>query len=143
MKIISSTTQIRYKPMSNGRKRLTSPFQLTFSLDGTTYILNIEAGFEWDGASIPSFLRWWKSKWAKCSLEGTLVHDALYLSHLLPRDLSDKLFVKLLTCGWFDKLLYSAGVNLFGWASYYFQSAEEAERAKLVGMEERPKEKSQ
>jgi len=118
MKILN-VSSIKFKPINNGdQRKLTDDFEISVKVKGAIYTINILSGFIWDGASVPAFLRYWKTKWAKCSMEAALVHDALYSSGKTSRKFADKLFKNMLECSCWDKFLYYSGVRLFGWTSY-------------------------
>lgn len=86
---------------------------------------HVPAGFTFDGASIPPFLRWVINP-----LDGEIgaaaaVHDWLYVVHSVPRKQADQLFYEaLISLGasrWKAWIMW-AGVRVrgqCGWESYY------------------------
>jgi hypothetical protein len=62
-----------------------------FDVDGHRYW--IPRGFEFDGASIPrAFWFWVGSPFEPQFWEAALIHDWLYLTHILPRNIADEAF---------------------------------------------------
>jgi hypothetical protein len=71
--------------------RLAQDYRTAFTVAGKRYGIEIKAGFVYDGASIPAALRYplGLDPLSGCLMRGALVHDALYGSELLPRDVAD------------------------------------------------------
>ncbi len=71
--------------------RLAQDYRTAFTVAGQRYGIEIKAGFVYDGASIPAALRYplGLDPLSGCLMRGSLVHDALYGSELLPRDVAD------------------------------------------------------
>jgi hypothetical protein len=86
---------------------------------GNGKVLEIDAGFSSDGASIPKWAQTGVSpRWEAASFPAALCHDSLYMAELLERKHCDLEFYRLLRlfgmAAWRAELYYYA-VRLFGW----------------------------
>jgi len=59
-------------------------------------VYKIEAGFKWNGASIPFWLWWWVSPWRWWVRVASCVHDYLYGKRMFTRRECDRIFLQLL-----------------------------------------------
>jgi hypothetical protein len=86
---------------------------------GTGGVLEIDAGFRSDGASIPKRLQTGISpRFEAKSFPAALAHDALYMAELLDRKYCDLEFYRLLKLLGMESgraKLYYYAVRLFGW----------------------------
>lgn len=90
--------------------------------DITRYALGkrfiIRKGFVTDGASIPKSL-WWLvgSPFTGNYTESAVIHDGLYASHLLPKEIADDVFLALMKqddVNWLRRYAMYTAVALFG-----------------------------
>lgn len=129
-------------PISQGKYRLEEDYQYQWDYLGNTYRLNIPAGFEYDGASIPRFA-WSVLGMSRDGLHraAALVHDYIYefegdvpigaisqldgntwkllfTTRVFSREEADKMFCRILresnVPSWKRKVVYWA-VRAFGW----------------------------
>ncbi len=87
-------------PVNNENYRLDHAVRVT--ADG--YLVTVEAGFVTDGASIPRLL--WRvvgHPFMGLVLLPAIIHDALYQSEALPRDVCDRIFFDLLVANGVNK----------------------------------------
>lgn len=86
---------------------------------GTGGVLEIDAGFASDGASIPKWAQTGVSpRWEATSFPAALCHDALYMTEFLYRKHCDMEFYRLLKLfgmSSFRAKLYYYAVRMFGW----------------------------
>ena len=102
---------------------------------GTGGVLQVDAGFRSDGASIPRWIQTAVSpRYEAKSFPAALAHDALYMTELLDRKHCDMEFYRLLKLlgmeSWRAELYYYA-VRLFGWwvwNQHSFKSITEARK---------------
>lgn len=82
-----------YKQVTNLMAEMATPYAVTCSVG----VVEIDAGFRWDGASIPR--RTWGTlglhPFSGCIVRGATLHDALYRSRLLPREQADELLLEV------------------------------------------------
>ena len=62
--------------------------------ENDTYIITVKAGFDFDFASIPWWLRWVLPKNGKSYDRAACIHDGLYASQALPKSISDGVFLE-------------------------------------------------
>ena len=60
------------------------------------YIITVEAGFDFDYASTPRWIRWLLPKNGQAYDRASFFHDALYASQALPKDESDNVFLGIM-----------------------------------------------
>lgn len=107
---------------------------LTVELDN--FIFCLEAGFVSDGASVPQIL--WSfgmDAWSYSTLEGALIHDALYSSEMVYRHEADEIFYRILRKdgnSLVKSYIYWLGVRLFGWIEYLRHTKRTVNRAKKL-----------
>ena len=79
--------------VSDTNYRLVNDFAEMVSIDGRAYTITVKAGFETDGASIPKFLRpeLGLVPMSPTVIKGAVIHDALYESELLSREIADRI----------------------------------------------------
>ena len=86
------------------------------------YIITVEAGFDFDYASIPWWATWLLPKNGQEYDRGSFFHDALYASQALPKDESDNVFLAIMlfdnTNKYLAKGMYKA-VDIGGHKAYY------------------------
>ena len=86
------------------------------------YIITVEAGFDFDYASTPWWIRWLLPKSGQKYDRGSFFHDALYASQALPKDESDNVFLAIMlfdnTNKYLAKGMYKA-VDIGGHQAYY------------------------
>jgi hypothetical protein len=77
--------------------RLVQAFDTEFTVRGVTYRISVRAGYVYDGATIPAALRYplGLDPFSGCLARAALVHDALYGSELLARDIADEALLVL------------------------------------------------
>lgn len=104
---MSSFTVISYSPklemtsLYNDKFQLTKDFSILLVEENTekTYRITISKGAVWDGLSIPKVFRWFLPEIdytnTLYSASG-LIHDSLYASELLPKDIADDIFRSIL-----------------------------------------------
>lgn len=112
-----------------------------FAILPNLQIIYIKEGFVFDGASIPKGL--WGIVGSPLTGKYTraaFIHDALYASELLPRNIADEFFIDYMVYCRVDKtkreLMYEA-VNIFGGAVWKEHTKESVANArKFVSIEE-------
>ena len=98
------------------------------------YKITVKKGFDFDGASIPQSL--WSVYGNPLSGKfriAALVHDALYASHKLPRELADAIFLDLMKqhdVGYLKRQTMYYAVRSAGWYSWKQLTKEENEEYK-------------
>lgn len=108
-------TDLILKPLPNRKWEVMCPFVVNTKTAGT---LVVEAGFLFDGNSIPRAL-WWASTPADY-IEAGCVHDWGYRGNL-PRDVADKVYREILEGMGMGKVRRNAryrALRLFGGSSY-------------------------
>ncbi len=107
---------------------------LTVELD--EYIFCLKAGFVSDGASVPQiFWSLGMDAWSYHTLEGALIHDALYSSEMVSRKEADDIFYRILRKDGNSipkSFLYWLGVRLFGWYTYLKHTKRSVNKAKKL-----------
>ena len=97
----------------------------------------IDAGFVYDGASIPELLRpCIGGQWDPRRLPAATVHDWLYASHVLPKWLADLVFLWLLVLhghGLWRSLADWWAVSRFGHAAWYSHDRAEQSLTRSIG----------
>ena len=85
------------------------------------YIITVEAGFDFDYASTPWWIRWLLPKSGQKYDRGSFFHDALYASQGLPKEECDNVFLGIMlfdgTNRYVAKAMYLA-VKWFGRGVY-------------------------
>ena len=85
------------------------------------YIITVEAGFDFDYASTPWWIRWLLPKSGQKYDRGSFFHDALYAAQALPKDESDNVFLAIMlfdnTNKYLAKGMYKA-VDIGGHSAY-------------------------
>ena len=104
------------------------------TVEALGYRIRVKKGFDFDGASIPQAL------WSVYGnpLTGkyriaALVHDVLYASHKLPRELADAIFLDLMKqheVGYLKRQTMYYAVRSAGWCSWKQLTKEELEKYK-------------
>jgi len=88
-------------PLANGNYVTTTAFAFSCQIDGYVYDLEIDDGFEFDGATVPKWL--WHvagTPYQAPRVTAALMHDWLYTTHQVPRDVADRMFYEaMLLCG--------------------------------------------
>ena len=98
------------------------------------YKVTVKAGFDFDGASIPQAL--WSVYGNPLSGKfriAALVHDALYASENLPRDIADAIFLDLMKqhrVGYIKRQTMYYAVRSAGWYVWRGHTKEEVEKYK-------------
>ena len=93
------------------------------------YKITVKKGFDFDGASIPKWL--WSIYGSPLNgnyVVASLIHDGLYASQKLPRELSDKIFLDLMKqhkVGYIKRQTMYYAVRSAGW--YAWKKHEEPE----------------
>ena len=82
-----------HRGVAFGVEELREDWSVAVNVGNTVYSINVRAGFEFDGASIPRFL------WRVCGhpmeiprLAAALAHDWLYASHKTSRETADMIY---------------------------------------------------
>lgn len=118
--------------ISSGEWMLTHDWSC--SLSGGDEV-HIKAGFLSDGASIPRLL--WPlvgPKYAPRTFPAAFVHDALYVSEIVPRARADREFFTLLRrcgVGWLKARPYYLAVRSFGWMVWLGHSKQSIDEARV------------
>jgi len=60
------------------------------------YHINVYGGWVTDGASVPKLFQNIFSSYGENTIFGAIIHDALYMSEALPRDVCDTIFLEIL-----------------------------------------------
>ena len=107
-----STTQLKPRWW-----RVDEGFRYYVGAKGSDYYFDVEAGFEYDGGSIPRFA-WWLDAPNGDGAQAYCLHDALYGSGLVPRAEADRILdeglaVKGLSA--FRRGLIYSTVRAVGW----------------------------
>ena len=123
--VYNGVTMPAYQGTEDGRHRLVTAWHVEVEVDGVTYIVEIYAGFVFDGASVPRWL------WRLCGhpmevprVAAALAHDFLYRAHLCKREVADKIFRAICLKVGMSSLRSNteyAMVRMFGgsaWSSY-------------------------
>lgn len=111
---------LRVEILPDGRRaRLLEPFRVRLRELGNRP-LSIPAGFETDFASVPRFFWRVVPPWGRYS-PAAVVHDYLYRTGQVPRDLADRIFLNLMkrlgVPAWKRRVMYWA-VRVFGGRSW-------------------------
>lgn len=110
--------------------RLAETYRIRLPVDGRT--LTIRAGYPTDGASIPRVLWRLAHPFQPRFIASALTHDALYSSELLPRNLADEIFRRLLredgVPRWKARAMWLA-VRGFGWLVWRGHTAASVRKA--------------
>lgn len=64
--------------------------------DSEKYMIEVKAGFRFDGGSVPKLLQAIECPMAYEMAYASAIHDSLYASHMLPRKEADKVFYNAL-----------------------------------------------
>ena len=97
------------------------------------YIITVKAGFDFDFASIPWWLRWALPKDGKSYDRAACLHDALYASQALPKTQSDSVFLEAMLVDKTNETLADAmhlAVKVGGHSAY--NDTEELEKYKAL-----------
>ncbi|MBR3223423.1 MAG: DUF1353 domain-containing protein [Kiritimatiellae bacterium] len=91
--VYNGVTMPAYQGTEDKRHRLVSTWHAEVEVDGVTYVVEINAGFVFDGASVPRWL-WWLcgDPMEVPRVAAALAHDFLYRAHLCEREVADKIF---------------------------------------------------
>ena len=123
--VYNGVTMPIYQGTEDKRHQLVSTWHVEVEVDGVTYIVEIYAGFIFDGASVPRWL-WWLcgDPMEVPRVAAALAHDFLYRTHLCERKLADAIFLAICVKVGISKarsgIEYSM-VRLFGgsaWSAY-------------------------
>ena len=122
--------------------RLDKSFRYYAGENRSGYYFDVEAGFLFDGGSIPRFA-WWVDAPNGDGAQAYCLHDVLYKSHLVPRREADRLLEEGLAVkglNGFRRFMIYRPVRAFGWLAYNAKTAEQQlEGRKYVGVSgERP-----
>ena len=104
------------------------------TVEALGYKITVKKGFDFDGASIPQAL--WSVYGNPLSGKfriAALVHDALYASEKLPRELADSIFLDLMKqheVGYLKRQTMYYAVRSAGWYSWKQLTKEEIETYK-------------
>ena len=104
------------------------------TVDVLGYRIRVKKGFDFDGASIPQAL--WSVYGNPLSGKfriAALVHDALYASEKLPRELADAIFLDLMKqhkVGYIKRQTMYYAVRSAGWYVWRGHTKEEVEKYK-------------
>ena len=135
--VYNGVTMPAYQGTEDGRHRLVAAWHVEVEVDGVMYIVEVMAGFVFDGCSVPRWL------WRLCGhpmevprVAAALAHDFLYRAHLCKRALADKIFraiclkvgMSSVRCG----VEYSM-VRLFGGSAWSSYNAFQVEYARTEG----------
>lgn len=133
---------------NENEKEVSKNWRVEIKVDNFVYIIDVFAGFKWDGASIPRAL------WRLCGHPFTcpreaaaLAHDWLYASHAVDRETADKIYrelqkvlginiisrnIEYYTLRWFGGFAWRAksvteihDANYFGNMDYHFVGTKE------------------
>lgn len=117
-----SADEIHCEKVNDEVYMLTRDFYCVVLEEGTnlTYLIKIQRGFMWNGASVPKLFQWFLPNFDKENNlynVAALVHDAMYASKLWNRFRADDLFRSILRdagvsrfkAGLADKILIFAG----------------------------------
>lgn len=100
---------------------LLEPFFIDVVVDGRETEIEIPAGFNWDGASVPRLFQNVFPKWGKYAV-ASLVHDWLYANNIGKRREADRIFLHLMSeagVNWLGRHIMYLAVRLFGGAVWY------------------------
>ena len=98
------------------------------------YKITVKKGFDFDAASIPKWL--WSIYGSPLNgnyVVASLIHDGLYASQKLSRELSDKIFLDLMKqheVGYIKRQTMYYAVRMAGWYSWEQLTKEEIEKYK-------------
>ena len=98
------------------------------------YKITVKKGFDFDGASMPKWL--WSIYGSPLNgnyVVASLIHDGLYASQKLSRELSDKIFLDLMKqheVGYIKRQTMYYAVRMAGWYSWEQLTKEEIEKYK-------------
>ena len=104
------------------------------TVESLGYKITVKSGFDFDGASIPQAL--WSVYGNPLSGKfriAALVHDALYASENLPRDIADAIFLDLMKqheVGYIKRQTMYYAVRSAGWYVWNRHTKEEVEKYK-------------
>ena len=91
------------------------------TLEDSTGLVRVQAGFVTDGASVPRGFWWICPRWDAQYGKAAVLHDKLYASHEKSRKESDEIFMEAMevlgVSKWKRKMMYRA-VRMFGRRSY-------------------------
>jgi len=119
--------------------RLTRDWRVSgMLLDGTVYRIEIRAGFEFDGCSIPRGL--WRLCGHPCEVPrvaAALAHDFLYRTHLCDRATADAIFRQICAdvgIGCIRRNVEYSALRAFGYFAWKGHDAEDQDAARRVGV---------
>ena len=104
------------------------------SVESLGYKITVKKGFDFDAASIPKWL--WSIYGSPLNgnyVVASLIHDGLYASQKLSRELSDKIFLDLMKqheVGYIKRQTMYYAVRMAGWYSWEQLTKEEIEKYK-------------
>ncbi|MBR2839302.1 MAG: DUF1353 domain-containing protein [Kiritimatiellae bacterium] len=135
--VYNGVTMPAYQGTEDGCHRLVSTWHVEVEVDGVTYIVEINAGFVFDGASVPRWL------WRLCGhpmevprVAAALAHDFLYRAHLRKRELADKIYRAICLKVGMSSLRSNteyAMVRLFGGSAWKSYNGHQIELARCEG----------
>jgi len=94
-------------------------YSVTFDVDGEPRKYTVSKGFPTDLASVPWGFRNIASQLD--GIEAAVVHDHIYATGSMPRDVADNLFLALLKAsgvGWAKRSAMYSAVRVGGWMAY-------------------------
>ena len=97
--------------------RVDEGFRYYVGAEGSDYYFDVEAGFEYDGGTIPRFA-WWVDAPNGDGAQAYCLHDALYGSGLVSRAEADRILeegLKVKGLSWLRRRTIYAVVRAVGW----------------------------
>lgn len=94
-----------------------------FTIKVNDAVFTLKKGFDTDGASIPRFLWWFTNPWDSEVVVGAFIHDALYWSRRISREVADAVFYAIMKkygAGFPKRFTIYLAVRCFGWIFYTF-----------------------
>ena len=124
-------------PLKNGNYETTSVFAFTCRVGGYVYDIEIDEGFEFDGATVPRIL-WFiaDAPYEAPRVTAALMHDWLYTTHAVDRETADILFYEamfLAGCKPSDAKRDYDFVRIFGRFCWDNNTYEDIEHATKLG----------
>jgi hypothetical protein len=96
----------------------------------------VPAGFETDGASVPKALRWFASPFTGKYTRAALVHDWLYCTEVVSKQIADNIFYNIMkedgVSGWKASSMYYA-VKYFGCMVYSKHDIDTVNKYRVLG----------
>ncbi|MGI9335732.1 MAG: DUF1353 domain-containing protein [Gammaproteobacteria bacterium] len=121
MKTTSSfVTPLRFECNDDNTRTLIEPFVYEMGWLGSGVPIPVEAGFRFDGASIPRFLHWYMHPFDARIVKAACLHDKLYKQGISRLMADIVLFESMgvLRASLLDRVLVLLAVRLGGWPAY-------------------------